>query len=338
MVESSNIETIPEFRKNNLSDIWVIISPLRKKRPVEDDGEGNCPFCAGNEYMTPPEIYSIYARESEKSERNWLVRVVPNKYPALSNSAMNSFCQNELYLSLVGFGSHEVVIETPDHNSTWLTISDAQLVLVLQAYVNRLRSLRKKKYLKYALIFKNSGRRAGASLNHPHSQIIATPILSTKAITEYKNFQKFYRAKKTCLLCEMQKEELRNHERVVQKTENFLAFVPFAARFPYETWILPRQHFSRFEDMEQEHYEEFAKILKAVLNSHEKIHGLENFNFLIHTAPFYKHAEKYYHWRAELLPLTSNVAGFERGAGFYINENFPEISASEIRSHYCSDL
>ena len=330
-------ESSPELRQDPLTGLWVIISPNRSHRPIERETsplsveKKECPFCPGNESQTPPEIDAFREKNSLPDQPGWHVRVVPNKYPALNETSQILKSQNLLYNSIPGDGVHEVVIETPDHNSELFSLQVSELVSILKVFSRRLQQIRKNRKLKYALIFKNAGRKAGASLNHPHSQIIATPVLPTKAKIEIQKLKQYYRNNKSCLYCDVIKSEKRQGARVVAESDEFIAYTPFASRFPFETWMISQRHVSRFEMESEDRLHNFAMMLKRVMTKLNRAVGLDAYNFLIHTAPLVAKNDHYFHWHAEILPMMTSVAGFERGAGFYINEIFPELAAQKIR-------
>lgn len=327
----------PEFRKDPTSGLWVIISPERQNRFVEDSTHDpknilrDCPFCPGNESQTPPEIEVVRPESFSNSKAKWLIRVVPNKFPALTETSRTFDSHNSIYSSVPGTGIHEVVIESPDHFANLMSMTTNELVLILKVFRKRIREIKKNKLLKYVLIFKNSGRKAGASLSHPHSQIVATPMLSTKTAFEQDHLRKYYAKNSSCLYCDLITNELIDNARIVEMSKEFVAFEPFASRFPFETWLISKNHSPSFEEETEDRLREFARLLKSVFSRLFRVLKLEDYNFLIHTAPLQEDNAHYFHWHAEILPCMANIAGFERGAGFYINEIFPEEAAMKLR-------
>ncbi len=315
----------------------MIISPNRRDRLVEDDTydpkniRKECPFCPGNEDQTPPEIDIVRPESFSSSKAKWLVRVVPNKFPALIETSRIFDSQNSMYPSISGTGVHEVVIESPDHFANLMSMKINDLVLILKVFSKRIREIKKNKLLKYALIFKNSGRKAGASLSHPHSQIVATPMLSTKAAIEQAHLQKYYAKNNACLYCDLISNELIEGRRVVEESKEFVAFEAFASKYPFETWLISKNHSVSFEEETEDRLKEFAGLLKSVFSRLSRVIKMDNYNFLIHTAPLQEDNANYFHWHAEIVPYTTNIAGFERGAGFYINEIPPEEAAMKLR-------
>ncbi|NOZ61605.1 MAG: galactose-1-phosphate uridylyltransferase [Calditrichaeota bacterium] len=329
-------EIVSEFRENPLTGLYVIISPERSNRPIEEESSDlvvdyECPFCPGNEFQTPPEIESMRAKNTFPDQSGWSVRVVPNKFPALIETSRVFVRHNFVYNSVPGVGVHEVIIETPDHNAKLFTLKINELARILMVISKRVKDIKKNNKLQYALIFKNAGKKAGASLSHPHTQIIATPILPTKFALELRRLQKYYRENKRCLYCDIIANELEDSSRIVRESAEYVAFEPFASRFPFETWLVSKRHVSMFEQENDSRIHDFAILLKDVLNRIDRAIGLEAYNFLIQTAPFQGGNSQYFHWHAEILPVTTNVAGFERGTGFYINEVRPEDAARRLR-------
>lgn len=327
-----------EFRKDPLSDHWVIIAPNRANRPEQFEANAGrqmperCPFCRGNEQETPPEVVS-YDRDGGPAQNGeWRVRVVPNLYPAVEIEAESPSKADGIYETRVGVGAHEVIIESPNHVVSFAQLEDAQAALVFHAYRDRLQKLGKDARLAYAQVFKNSGAAAGASLEHAHSQLIATAVVPTQVQQELAKSLAYHQQHHRCVFCVMLEEELAEGTRIVAESQHFVAFCPFASQFPYETWILPREHISRFEDTEAGKLAEFAVLLKGIIGRVESLLTDPAFNYLIHTAPFDTPPYSHYHWHLEIFPRLTKTAGFEWGAGDYINTVAPEDAAATLRS------
>jgi UDPglucose--hexose-1-phosphate uridylyltransferase len=231
-----------------------------------------------------------------------------------------------------GFGYHEVIVETPDHNTHLALMDYKQLEEVVWAYKHRYDSISADKRIEYILIFKNHGRDAGASLQHPHSQLIALPIVPKRVQEELSGSKEYYSYKERCVFCDIVSQELERKERIVEENEDFVSLEPFAARFPCETWILPKRHAHSFGDINEKEVKNFAKILKNTL--YRIFVALDNppYNFMLHTAPTNNEGKEYYHWHLEIVPRLTNVAGFEWGSGFYINPMPPEEAAKYLRA------
>jgi UDPglucose--hexose-1-phosphate uridylyltransferase len=328
---------MPEFRKDPFVERWVIISTERAKRPVDrgSSGEisasGECPFCAGHEAMTPPEILVLRDESEPPASPQWTVRVVPNKYPALVRDGGGTQIADELHAAQDGIGAHEVIIESPSHVTDIASLSDRQFATILRAYGDRITDLRGDRKLRYVLIYKNQGPEAGATLEHVHSQLVALPMIPKQVQEEIDAAKNYYEAKKRCVFCDVIRNETEGRERFVFENERFIVLCPFAPRFPYETWILPKRHASFFERSSQQDDIDLARILRETLRRLN--HRLSNppFNYIIHSNPLDPDSNDYYHWHIEILPKLIQVGGFEWGSGFYINTVTPEQSASLLR-------
>jgi UDPglucose--hexose-1-phosphate uridylyltransferase len=328
---------MPEFRKEPISDRWVIISTERAKRPVDHGSTGEvsdagaCPFCAGHETMTPPEILVLHSESEPPNSRQWSVRVVPNKYPALVRDGSGIQIVDELYAAQAGIGAHEVIIESPSHLTDMALLSDKQFETILRAYSDRITDLRGDRKLRCVLIYKNQGPEAGATLEHVHSQLIGLPMVPKQVLEEIGAAKTYYASKKRCVFCDVIGNETKGRERFVIENDRFVVVCPFAPRFPYETWILPKRHASFFERNTQEDNFDLARILRETLRRLNHCLGNPPFNYVIHSNPLDQDGNDYYHWHIEILPKLIQVGGFEWGSGFYINTVTPEQSASLLR-------
>lgn len=328
---------MPELRKDPVIKRWVIIATERAKRPKdfaqeeEEIKSSFCPFDYGNEHLTPPEVLAFRPADTDPNTPCWWIRVVPNKFPALDpNSDLRRYGQG-MYDAMSGFGAHEVVIETPDHNTTLALLPTKQVEEIVWAYRHRYNELSKDPRVKYVLIFRNHKKDAGASLAHPHSQIIATPIVPKRAQEELNGSKEYYEYKERCVFCDMIDQEKSDQKRIVEENDDFIAFEPFAARFPFETWILPKMHQNNFSDITEEQVKKFAHILKNTLLRIYKALDNPPYNFMLHTSPTSNDGKLYYHWHLEIVPRLTKVAGFEWGSGFYINPVPPEDAAKYLR-------
>jgi UDPglucose--hexose-1-phosphate uridylyltransferase len=331
---------MPEFRKDTLTGRWVIIATERAQRPqhrvvreapidIED-----CPFCAGNESMTPPEILAYPAERSSRANAVWSVRVVANKFPALvdtDSSLDHPDHRDGLYESAYALGVHEVIIESPDHLENMTMLSERQLEIVLTAYRDRMLDLRSDKRWRYILIYKNQGVAAGATLPHIHSQLIALPNVPKTAIEEMAGAKVFYDTFGNCIFCETIKKERAHRLRIVTEESGFVAFCPYASRFPYETWILPTTHQARFDSGSKDFYRELARVLRETLMRLDRGLGTPPFNYVIHSNPVIEPDNDLYHCHIEIMPRLTQLAGFEWGSGLYINPVAPEDGARLLR-------
>ncbi|MFB6214592.1 MAG: galactose-1-phosphate uridylyltransferase, partial [Candidatus Bipolaricaulia bacterium] len=256
-----------------------------ESRETKNEHVSDCPFCPGNESETPPETYAIRGGVEPK-ESDWKVRVFPNKYPALDRDGTTSVIEGDLFESMGGFGYHEVIAETPRHNGSLTELEIEEIELVIRTYIERAKTLAGDPEIEYVSIFRNQGKEAGASLTHPHSQIIATPFVPNLLRTEYREAERFYDRKGECLYCQLMEAERTEGQRVVLENDEFVVFVPFGARFPYETHLYPRKHLSSFRGIEAGEIGAMAETLKLTLSAmREKFISLFPYNFSIHTAP-----------------------------------------------------
>lgn len=328
---------MPELRKDPIIGRWVIIATERGKRPhdfvIEEEvvKGGFCPFCPGNEHTTPPEIFAIREPGTKPNAPGWHLRVVNNKFPALVPQGEPDRQGEGMFDKMNGIGTHEVIIENPDHKVTLATISIEGFVEVLTAYRERIRSLAQDPRFRYVLVFKNQGRAAGASLEHSHSQLIGLPIVPELVMEELNGSKFYYNWKERCVFCDMIRQELQQQKRVVLENEEFVALCPFAPRSPFEVWILPKSHFSSFVDMKEGSYVLLARIFSETLKRLEKSLGKAPYNFILHTAPIREPEIPYYHWHFEIMPKLTLMAGFEWGSGFFINPTPPEDAAQYLK-------
>jgi UDPglucose--hexose-1-phosphate uridylyltransferase len=328
---------MPELRKDPVVGRWVIISTERGQRPSDFRTEpvravgGNCVFCPGNESKTPREILAGRAPDLAADGPGWSFRVVPNKFPALRIEGEVEPAGDGLYDRMNGVGAHEVVIESPDHAATLATLPVDAVADVLLAYRERVLDLKKDPRFEYILVFKNHGAAAGASLEHPHSQLIATPIIPIMVSEELNGSSQYYDMKERCVWCDMVRQERRGRRRVILEANGFLAMAPFAPRFPFETWILPTRHRSAFEETGVEELRGLAEVLGEFLRRMDRVLQHPPFNFMLHTAPLREGPLEHFHWHLEIIPKLTNVAGFEWGSGFFINPVLPEDAAAALR-------
>lgn len=327
-----------QLRRDPILGRWVIISSDRTLRPTDfrprrdfRPPEGFCPFCSGNEYTTPPELLAVRDEGGSANGTGWSLRVVPNKFPALViEGSLSPTGGDGMFQAMNGIGAHEVVIETPEHNATLPSMTTEQIRAVLGAFGERVTDLARDKRFVYAMVFKNHGPSAGATLEHPHSQLIALPVLPKQIDEELKASLMHYRQSGQCVYCAMAAEELSSRSRVIIENDHFVAFCPFAPAFSFETWILPKKHHSSYEHSGHL-YESLAGILKELLAKMEGALGMPDYNFVLHNAPLRANDLAHYHWHLEIIPRTGEVAGFEWGSGFFINPTPPEEAAAFLR-------
>ncbi|HVA94670.1 MAG TPA: galactose-1-phosphate uridylyltransferase [Candidatus Dormibacteraeota bacterium] len=329
---------MPELRKDPIIGRWVIISTDRAKRPsdflresVVIKGIGVCPFDHGNESKTPPELLQYGRNGSGPNTPGWQVRVVPNKFPALGIEGDLDREGIGLFDRMNGIGAHEVIVETPDHGATLATMTAQQIEAVLWAFRERMLDLKNDKRFRYILIFKNHGEAAGASLEHPHSQLIALPIVPKRVREEVDSARHYYIEKERCIFCDIIRQEIASGVRVIGQTELFVTLAPYAPRFPFEMWILPKRHASSFENDQAAVFAGLAAVLKDNLARLDAVLDRPAYNMMIHTSPIGEEINEHYHWHIEIIPKLTKVAGFEWGTGFYICPTPPEESARFMR-------
>jgi UDPglucose--hexose-1-phosphate uridylyltransferase len=332
-----------QLRKDLISGRWVIIASERSKRPDDFRSGGPsrpeapgtfCPFCSGSETKTPPEVYALRQPGTRPDQPGWRVRVVPNKFPALDRGEK---CQRQVegvFESMTGIGVHEVIIESPDHAVELCDLPLPHLREVLETYQVRIRSIEAETQYQYVQVFKNKGREAGASLSHPHSQIVATPIIPKRIKEELYGADRLFKKLEGCVFCRIVDQEIRQGRRVVAQNTAFCAVSPFASRFPFEVHIYPLRHSAHFAGITPDEIGSLASVLKTVLLKLKALLSDPPYNIVVHQAPnpglsggSWPALSKEYHWHIEILPVLTRVAGFELGTGFYINPVPPEAAA-----------
>ncbi len=338
---------MPELRHDPIQKRWVIIASERGRRPddfvrlPEAPPSGSCPFCEGNENKTPPEIVAVRHNGSAPNQPGWRVRVVPNKFPALKIEGNLDRKGVGLHDRMNGVGAHEVIIETPQHNLHLADFTVEQIEKVIWTYRERIVDLYRDGRLRYVLVFKNYGPAAGATMSHPHTQIIATPVTPLILAGELNSAREYYHRKERCLFCDIIQQELETGERIVVAGERFIAMAPYASRFPFEIFLAPKDHHHSFAEISDEVIHHLSVTLKEVLLRLRNCLGDPSYNFLIHTIPnikatpkratYWETIEADFHWHIEIIPRITRVAGFEWGTGFYINPTAPEEAADYLR-------
>jgi UDPglucose--hexose-1-phosphate uridylyltransferase len=330
-------DTLPELRRDPIIGRWVIVSTERNKRPTdfgkdrENQGAIPCPFCPGNEMKTPPEVLSYGPANRSPNSSNWWTRVVPNKFPALQIEGQLHRSGEGMYDKMDGLGAHEVIIETPDHDKQLQHMDENRIEDVFWAYRDRIVDLKKDPRLEYVLIFKNCGAAAGATLSHAHSQLIATPMVPIRVKQEMQGAAAYFEYKERCIFCDIIRHEQLQKVRLVDENNDFIAITPFASRFPFETWVLPKKHDYNFEDIQKPEMINLARMMKSVLSRLDKVLDQPPYNFVIHNSPLKANFLEHYHWHIEVIPKLTQTAGFEWGTGFYINPTPPEQAATFLR-------
>jgi len=336
---------MPQLRRDPVIGRWVIVSTERAKRPndfarpKEEPPDDRCPFCEGRESETPAEIFALREGEPTPNSPGWQVRVVPSIAPVLKIGTYINRYGRGLYDAMSGLGAHEIIIESPQHIPNMADLSTEQIEKALSATKERIVDLDNDPLFKYTLYFKNYGKAAGASsIRHSHSQLIALPVNPKRVKEELRGAKRYFDYKERCIFCDIISQETGTKERIVFESDNFLAFCPFASRFPFETWILPKKHSADFDKIEESIIIDLARALKATLMKLKRVLNDPPYNYILHTAPYrtpkrghWRTIDEDFHWHFEIMPRLSGVAGFEWGSGFYINSIPPEEAAKYLR-------
>lgn len=325
-----------QIRLNTATGEWVIYAPSRRQRPQDFrkspkneliTPEHSCPFCPGHEADLEPTIIEF----PQLDNSGWQTRVVTNKFPALIPQGETKRVPQGIYITLAGYGRHEVIIESPEHNQTLATMTLSEINILIETYHQRYLQLLQDPEIMMIIIFRNHGKEAGASLSHPHSQIIATSIVPQNRRWQEEEAQRYYDHWHRCVYCDMLAFEMAEQVRIITENSSFVAFVPFAAEVPCEVWIMPKQHHADFGSISPQQKSDFALILHTIL---KKLYDkLENpaYNYVINTASRYKGEEPQIHWYCQIKPRLTTSAGFEMGAGISINPSIPEVDAAFLK-------
>lgn len=328
---------MPDLRRDPVTGRWVIIATDRARRPTDfvresakPAGGRYCPFCPTHESKTPPEVLA-YRSSGASNEPGWTLRVVPNKFPALRIEGNLDRQGEGLYDHMNGVGAHEVIIESAEHMATASDMTDRQTADVFFAFRDRVVDLKKDTRLRYVLLFKNQGEAAGATMEHPHSQLIALPVVPKRVLEEMEGARRYFEYRERCIYCDIVQQELAEGKRVVLETDHFVVVTPYASRFPFEMWVIPRRHESHFEKVDAGTIHDLGVVMRSAFRRMDKVLEYPPFNAIIHTAPLQDAAVGHYHWHVEVMPKLTRVAGFEWGSGFYLNPTPPEEAARFLR-------
>jgi UDPglucose--hexose-1-phosphate uridylyltransferase len=329
---------MPELRQNFFTKEWVIIATERARRPEELATHRPaqtvpafveaCPFCPGNEGKTPPEVMRFPANTGEP----WVVRVIPNKFAALSREVQPTKSPLHVWRRVEGFGFHEVIIDSPDHSCCMALLPDAHVASILRVYKDRYNLLSMDRRINHVTIFKNHGADAGASLPHPHSQLIATPVIPSQVRHRLHEALRHYDDDGQCMFCHLVEREIEDQTRIVVKGEHFVAMEVFASATPFATHIFPLRHMASFGDISTTEIADLAHVLRSLL---AKLYvGLENpdLNFTVRSGPSDYASARHFHWYISVIPRLTRVAGFELGSGMFINTVLPEAAAEFLRN------
>lgn len=328
---------MPELRLNLVTREWVIIATERAKRPQDFKSSyterpsqppylSTCPFCPGNERKTPEEHFRIC------EDSGWKIRAVSNKYPALSRTGDREWSADWFKRSVTGVGVHEVIIESPRHNANIALMEPGHVQDIIRAYKDRFIEAHGDKRIEHVIIFKNHGEGAGTSLDHPHTQLIGTPVVPLQFRDRVQFAMHYFDDTGKCLICSVLKQDLEEGTRVIMDTEHFTTLIPYAALSPFHTWIFPKRHSASFSDVTDAELKDLAFHLKTILSKF--YYGLENpdYNYVIRSSRPEDSRNEYCHWYLSIVPRLTKTAGFELGSGMFINTSIPEKSAEFIRS------
>jgi UDPglucose--hexose-1-phosphate uridylyltransferase len=326
-----------ELRLNLVTREWVVIATERAKRPTDfktpyADRPGapaylnTCPFCIGNEHRTAEEFFRVVA------DGGWRIRVVANRYPALSGAGDKKRVRDVLKRTISGIGAHEVIIESPVHNQGIATMELEEIEDIIRVYRGRFVNAHREPSVEHVIIFKNQGESAGTSILHPHSQIIATPVVPLQFRDRVQAALHYYDDTGECLICSIIKSETHEGVRVVMETERFITLIPYAALSPFHTWVFPKRHQATFSEINEDEVKEAAVHLKKVLSKF--YYSLDNpdYNYVIRSSRPEDRENEYCHWYISIVPRLTQTAGFELGTGMYINTALPEESAAFLRA------
>jgi UDPglucose--hexose-1-phosphate uridylyltransferase len=326
----------PQLRHDPITDRWVLIAPERfhslepnSELPPDTDP---CPFCEGREFETEAELLAVREPGSRPDGPGWRVRVVPNKFPSVRPGASAAPPGAGLLAGLPGRGQAEVVVECPGHLASLADLPAGRFRELLGVYRDRLVSLAEDPAVAYAQVFKNHGLAAGASLAHSHSQIVALPAVPVAVQQELDAAAAYHARTGRCVFCDLIAQELTDGSRVVRATPHFAAVAAYAGRFPYETWLLPRRHAARYEQISADELDDLAGLLHWLLVRIGAVAGQPAYNFFLHTAPLNGEGGGHFHWHWEVLPRMTGTAGFEWATGCNINPVPPEEAAARLRA------
>jgi UDPglucose--hexose-1-phosphate uridylyltransferase len=331
-------QTANEMRYNPVTGEWVIYATARRARPDEmqprtgfgspaSSYEPSCPFCPGNEHMLPGILLEL-----RNDAGGWKVRVVPNRYPALTPEGNSTETLHGVYRVMKGIGHHEVIIESQYHDSPIGSLSPADAEFVIEAYHRRYRELAARSGIRTVFVFRNHGAKAGTSLTHPHSQIIATGLVPQSMLTRRRQALSHLKTSSRCMFCHILEGETHDRRRILFQNDHFVYFVPYAAETPCEIWIVPKTHRANFGDISDDEKTGLAEALQSALALIRNKLNDADYNFVIHSMPFADTIEApALHWHVQIQPRLTTPAGFEMGSGIRINPSLPEADAAFLR-------
>ena len=326
-----------QFRQNKLSGEWVIFAPSRRKRPMDfvrevcrvelPEYDPDCPFCPGNE----DKLSRIVCETRDKTGETWTSRTVYNKYPALTPDGDNSRKHSGIYLEGDGFGRHLVIVESPWHNLQICGMAKEDLLVVIESYHQCFQVLTDDPGVMLIMLFKNYGRSAGASLHHPHSQVVASGIVPKFIRDREREAQRYFDEMGSCVMCDVLDFEMKDQQRMLFNNQSFAVFVPYAAEVPFELWMVPKRHAADFRDISGVEKADMAEGLELIMKAFQDKLSCPDYNFAINSSTRYKSGEPQLHWFLRIVPRLTTRAGFEIGSGMCINPSLPELDAEFLR-------
>jgi len=344
---------MPEYRQDPLTGRTVIVAEERAARPHQFDitdkpYQNVCPFCEGNESLTPNETAAFRHTDTKPNSPGWRVRVVPNKYPAVVSGDVPAVLLERSFIhtggKAEGIGLHEVIIDTFRHILSVSELTPAEVADVLAMYRLRLQTLRADPRWAYIQIFKNVGAAAGASLPHLHSQLVAIPFLPPSLQQTLQRAEKYHHEHQHCFWCNYIQREIQTGERIVEETERFVVLCPFVSRFAGEIEIYPKYHESGFDKLDTSALNTFAELFRRTIirleNAVSWMKAPLAYNIVLNTEPFRHFTQEgntintshFFHWHFSILPSLARAAGFEWGTGLHINPISPEQAATRLRN------
>ncbi len=327
------------FRKNMITNDWVIFAPNRAKRPVElkghetdnikiikerPDYKETCPFCRGNEDQNV-EILRL-------GKDNWSVRIVENKFSSVDRFVFPEKRKNSLRKEIEGFGIHDVIIDNQRHNTTIALMSEGEIQNLIRAYLMRYKQLQENELVNHIVIFKNQGIKAGGSLEHPHSQIYGLPVIPFETNVRLREAERYHDLNDNCLLCDIINDELQENKRIIYENEEFLTVMPYADLSPYHFWVVPKEHCPSFSLINENKIKAMADSMKTVFVKMFYLLRNPDFNFVIQSLAHYEREKNYFHWYLSVIPHVKQKGGLEYAGGLYVNPILPENAAEEMRN------
>jgi UDPglucose--hexose-1-phosphate uridylyltransferase len=323
-----------DLRKEPVTRTWVVVTTDHPKGPSDylpfkppyqpQEAEGLCPFCPGHEEMTPRETFMLSGEGG-----GWAVRVIPNKFPFFHIEGEFDRRPEGMYDVMEAIGAHEIVVETPGHKQNFASMDTQQIEKILRAYRERLKDLEKDRRFQQFLILKNY---PGLFNRHPHSHIIAMPVIPRRIDEEIYGTLDYYQRKERCIFCDIIKEEILMKKRVILETVHFLVFSPFASRYPFETWIVPKKHAPDFHHIHEEGIEDLSVAIQSLFLRFHKLLSDPPYSLALHTSPVQSRFHRSeYHWHIETRLRIGLREGFEWGTGFFVNPTPPEDAAAFLR-------